>query len=199
VNERNIILETDRVRLEPLTDRHLPSLIAAGNDPRIWELTYNSNPFTSDAETRAWFEFAIDSSDKITFAIVDKASGTAIGSTRLFDIEPAHRKMEIGWTWIAQRFWRTHVNTESKYLLLRHAFETWHANRVQLKGEAINLRSRNAMTGIGATYEGTLRAYRVHPSGDIRDTSFYSIIAPEWPDVKSRLEARLHGHTTLNA
>jgi len=195
VNERNVILETERVRLEPLAHAHLPDLIAAGNDPALWEFTYNSNAFTNDADAWAWFDYATDTSDKITFAVIDKASGAAVGSTRLFDIEPVHRKMEIGWTWIARRFWRTHVNTECKYLLLRHAFESWRANRVQLKGEAINMRSRNAMAGIGATYEGTLRAYRVHPSGEIRDTSFYSIIAPEWPAVRARLEERLRAHT----
>ena len=83
------------------------------------------------------------------------------------------------------------MNTECKYLLLRHAFETWKCNRVQLKGEAINTRSRAAMTRIGATYEGTLRSYRIHRSGDIRDTSFYSVIATEWPAIRTQLEEKM--------
>jgi N-acetyltransferase len=191
VTEPTIVLQTERVRLEPLCESHVAELSVAGNDPALWEFTFNSNPFTNDDDTRSWFDQAMQQPAAMPFAIVDIPSGTAIGSTRYFDIDAANRKLEIGWTWIARRFWRTHVNTECKYLLLRHAFETWHLNRVQLKGEAINARSRAAMEGIGATFEGTLRAFRVHESGDVRDTSFYSVIAPEWPGVKARLEERL--------
>jgi N-acetyltransferase len=193
MTELDIVLQTDRVRLEPLHEGHLPDLATAGNDPALWEFTFNANPFTSDSDIRAWFDQANETPSTLTFSVIDRESGQAIGSTRFFDIDPGHRKLEIGWTWIARRFWRTHVNTECKYLLLRHAFEIWHVNRVQLKGEAINARSRAAMERIGATYEGTLRAYRVHASGAIRDTSFYSVIAPEWPLVKQRLEGRISG------
>jgi len=128
---------------------------------------------------------------QLVFAIIDRASDRIVGSTRYIDIDAANRKLEIGGTMLAPAVWRTHVNTECKYLLLRYAFEEFGANRVQLKGEAKNARSRAAMERIGATYEGTLRSFRVHASGEIRDTSFYSIIAPEWPSVKAKLEGLL--------
>lgn len=190
VIDRNIVLETARVRLEPVRLEHLPELAVCANDPALWEFTFNGYPFSNEEDTRTWFQTATHDST-LTFVIVDVASNAIIGSTRFFDIDERHRKLEIGWTFVARRFWRTHVNTECKYLLLRYAFEVWGANRVQLKGEAINARSRAAMERIGATYEGTLRAFRVHGSGAIRDTSFYSVIAPEWPAVKARLEAAL--------
>lgn len=109
------------------------------------------------------------------------------GSTRYLDISPEHHKLEIGWTFLARRFWRTHVNTEAKFLLLKYAFEEWNAQRVQLKAEAINTRSHNAILRIGATHEGTLRNFRTRGDGQIRDVAFYSIIAPEWPGVKARI------------
>ncbi|HVA29206.1 MAG TPA: GNAT family protein [Candidatus Baltobacteraceae bacterium] len=188
--DRTLILETVRVRLEPVRPEHLPGLAACANDPALWEFTFSGYPFANENDERAWFELATRDGT-LTFVVIDKHTNAIIGSTRYFDIDDTHRKLEIGWTFIARAFWRTHVNTECKYLLFRHAFETWGANRVQLKGEAINLRSRAAMERIGATYEGTLRAFRVHASGAIRDTSFYSVIAPEWPAVRARLEELL--------
>jgi RimJ/RimL family protein N-acetyltransferase len=193
VIDRSIVLESERVRLEPVRPEHLAELAVCANDPALWEFTFNGYPFSTEDDTRVWLETARAAST-LTFVIIDKASNAIIGSTRYFDIDENHRKLEIGWTFVARPFWRTHVNTECKYLLLRYAFEVWGANRVQLKGEAINARSRAAMAGIGATYEGTLRSFRVHRSGAIRDTSFYSVIAPEWPAVKARLEERLGAH-----
>ena len=189
--DRTIVLETARVRLEPLHVKHLPSLMECCNDEALWELTFGQNPFGSEVDAKAWFADADATLDQLAFAIIDKGTGLAIGSTRYADIQPQHRKLEIGWTFIARRYWRTYVNSECKYLLFRYAFETWGANRIQLKGEAINLRSRAAMERIGATFEGTMRAFRVHPTGAIRDTSFYSIIAPEWPAVKAQLEEHM--------
>jgi RimJ/RimL family protein N-acetyltransferase len=189
--DRTIVLETARVRLEPLHLKHLPSLMECCNDEALWEYTFGQNPFGNETDARAWFTDANTTLDQCAFAIIDKSTGLSIGSTRYADIQPQHRKLEIGWTFITQRHWRTHVNSECKYLLFRYAFETWGANRIQLKGEAINRRSRAAMERIGATFEGTLRAFRVHPTGAIRDTSFYSIIAAEWPAVKARLEERM--------
>ncbi|MDE2481330.1 MAG: GNAT family N-acetyltransferase [bacterium] len=190
--DREIVLESDGVRLEPLQAHHLSAVARAGNDSALWEFTFGSNPFTNEADAECWFRDATCAPDTLCFAILDKRTGEIAGATRYLDIQPAHRKLEIGYTFLARRFWRTHVNTECKYLLMRYAFETWGAQRVQLKGEAINLRSRAAMERIGATYEGTLRAFRIKPeSGAIRDTSFYSVIAPEWPAVKARLEGRI--------
>lgn len=184
--DERIELETDRVRLEPLSAHHLDDLIRNANDPALWEFTYGTNPFGSRAEAEAWLHDAL-TCGHVAFAVVDRETGEAIGSTRYLDIAPEHRKLEIGYTFIAKRYWRTHVNTHCKFLLLQYAFERWNAQRVQLKGEAINLRSRAAMERIGATYEGTLRNFRIHPNGELRSVSFYSILAPEWPAVKSRL------------
>lgn len=190
--ERNIVLATDRVRLEPLAEAHLPDLVKNANDPALWEFTFQSNPFATHAQAERWLREALDSGDHVPFAIVDVASGEAIGSTRYLDVQPQHRKLEIGWTFVARKYWRTHVNTHCKLLLMQYAFEEWNAVRVQLKGEAINLRSRSAMQRIGATFEGTLRNFRIHPvSGELRDVSFYSVIASEWPSVKARLTDRI--------
>lgn len=188
-----LVLAGPRVRLEPIARRHLPDLVRNCADPALWELVYGTNPFLTPAETDEWFADATAGVDRYAFAIVDKATGEAIGSTRFADIQSEHRKLEIGWTFVAQRYWRSHVNTECKYLLLEYAFERWNAQRVQLKAEAINTRSRNAILRIGATFEGTMRSFRIKPqTGEVRDTSFYSIIAPEWPAVKEHLATRLH-------
>lgn len=122
------------------------------------------------------------------FAVIDKRSGALAGSTRYMDIVDQYRKLEIGWTFLSRTYWRTHVNTEMKFLLFRYAFEEWNAIRVQLKAEAVNQRSRNAILRLGATYEGTLRNFRIQPSdGSIRSVSYYSVTNGEWPIVKERL------------
>jgi RimJ/RimL family protein N-acetyltransferase len=190
----NLTLEGERVRLEPVAERHLADLLARCADPALWEFTFSVNPFTGEDGARAWLGDIAALPDHHAFAIVERATGHAIGSTRFADIQPAHRKLEIGWTFLQRASWRSGINTECKYLLLRYAFEQWNAERVQLKAEATNERSRQAILGIGAAYEGTLRSYRIHPkSGDARDTSFYSVIAREWPAVRERLERRLAG------
>ncbi|HEV7180752.1 MAG TPA: GNAT family protein [Candidatus Baltobacteraceae bacterium] len=190
--DHTFVLETARVRLEPLDASHLEALIASCNDPALWEFTFQPNPFTNDVDARRWLE-AAHTPSSVPFAIIDRATGLPIGSTRYHEIVPEHRKLEIGWTFVARSHWRTHVNTECKYLLLRHAFDEWSAVRVQLKGEARNARSREAMARIGATYEGTMRNFRIRPDGERRDVSYYSITADEWPGVRTMLEARI-GH-----
>jgi RimJ/RimL family protein N-acetyltransferase len=125
----------------------------------------------------------------VPFSIVDKRSERAIGSTRFADISEEHRRLEIGWTWIAKAFWRTHVNTDCKYLLLQYAFEHAGMQRVQLKADSKNERSRAAMLRLGATYEGTLRDFRII-AGVTRSVSYYSILRDEWPPIKTRLEVR---------
>ena len=188
--DRTVVLETDRVRLEPLTAAHLPDLRRNCNDEALWEFTYSANPFGERSKTEAWLAEAL-ASDHVPFAIVNRANGETVGSTRYLDIVPEHRKLEIGWTFVTRRLWRTHVNTQCKYLLFEFAFERWDAVRVSLKGEAINARSRAAMENVGATFEGTLRNFRIHPpTGQIRDVSFYSVIAREWPALKARLRAK---------
>ena len=119
------------------------------------------------------------------------ARGRAVGSTRYGNIEPAHRKLEIGWTWIAPAWQRTAVNTECKYLLLSHAFEDLGADRVELKTDARNAASRAAILRIGAIQEGILRHHMLAAGGRVRDTVYFSILADEWPDVKAGLERKL--------
>lgn len=188
IMEKRLVLEGDGVRLEPLSAQHLPGLTVCANDPALWEYTFGANPFTSEADANRWLRDAIDPLDVVAFAVIDKRTGMLAGSTRYADISPQHRKVEIGWTFLAQRFWRTHVNSEMKFLLFRYAFEQWNAQRVQLKAEAVNKRSRAAILRLGATYEGTLRKFRIRPSDNsVRDVSFYSVTDDEWPMVKERL------------
>jgi len=120
--------------------------------------------------------------------VVSKAVGKPVGSTRYGSIDKTHRRVEIGWTWYGRDFQRTAVNTESKYLLLRHAFETLGCIRVEFKTDVLNERSRNALFRIGATEEGVFRKHMLLPSGRVRDTVYYSIVDTEWPEVKTRLE-----------
>jgi RimJ/RimL family protein N-acetyltransferase len=130
----------------------------------------------------------------LPFAIVEKATGRAIGSTRYGNIDRTHHRVEIGWTWVAREWQRTAMNTEAKYLLLRHAFETLGCMRVELKTDSLNERSRAAILRIGAREEGTFRNHMITASGRIRHTVYFSIIDSEWPAVKVHLEARLNSH-----
>jgi RimJ/RimL family protein N-acetyltransferase len=128
----------------------------------------------------------------LPFATIDKASGRVVGSTRFAAIEPQHRRVEIGWTWVAPRWQRTPVNTEAKYLMLRHAFEQWGCVRVEFKTDVLNTRSRQALLRIGAKEEGTLRSHMITATGRIRDTVYFSVLASEWPAVRAALNAKLH-------
>lgn len=128
---------------------------------------------------------------ELAFATVDAATGTIAGSTRFMNIAPEERRVEIGFTFIAATYQRTHVNTAAKLLMLGHAFDSWGANRVELLTDALNERSRAAIRRIGAQEEGILRAHKVMPDGRIRDSAIHSITRPEWPDVQATLEDRL--------
>lgn len=188
--EKDIVLDGTRVRLEPVAAGHLNALTECANDPALWEFTFQGNWFATPQGAQRWLDDALAAQDMRVFAIVDRESGAVTGSTRYLDISEQHRKLEIGWTFLARRFWRTHVNTEAKLLMLEYAFERWGAVRVQLKAEAINQRSHRAILRLGATHEGTLRNFRIRPdTGEVRDTAFYSIIAAEWPGVKERLRS----------
>ncbi len=143
---------------------------------------------------RAWFETASANAaagTEVPFATVDVASGRAIGSTRFMTIAPEHRRLEIGWTWVGTAYQRSGANREAKLLQLTHAFETLDAERVEFKTHARNERSRGALLGIGATFEGVLRHHTIMPDGTNRDSAFYSVLAGEWAGVKARLEALL--------
>jgi N-acetyltransferase len=129
--------------------------------------------------------------ESVAFATVERSSGCVIGGTRFMNIDRANRRVEIGWTWIAPAWQRTAVNTEAKYLMLRHAFEVWGCFRVELKTDALNQKSRNAILRIGAKEEGTLRRHVITWTGRVRDSVYFSILDNEWPVVKAKLEARL--------
>jgi N-acetyltransferase len=129
--------------------------------------------------------------ESVVFATVERKSGKIIGSTRFMNIDRANQRVEIGSTWIAPAWQRTAVNSEAKYLMLRHAFEAWKCIRVELKTDALNQRSRNAILRIGAKEEGTLRRHVMTWTGRVRDTVYFSILDAEWPEVKARLEGYL--------
>lgn len=181
------------VRLEPLSEVHVPDLAIAGQDENIWRYMLYGNIQTEE-HMRAW---VLDMLARqacgadLPFAVIHLASQTAIGATRYLEIRPAHRGLEIGGTWYSPSFQRTAVNTECKYLLLRHAFETLGCLRVQLKTDLRNLRSQRAIERLGAVREGVFRKHMLTPQGTVRDTVFYSILDDEWPAVKQRLESFL--------
>lgn len=181
------------VRLEPLAPRHAEALFAASRDPGIW--TYLLVPqFASVSDVQKWIDeasIAQRAGTEVAFATVRESDGLSVGSTRFLDIRRPHRTVEIGWTWLAPQAQRTPVNTEVKYLMLRHAFETLGAVRVQLKTDERNARSRAAISRLGAVFEGILRNFQTYSHGFVRNTAMFSITAAEWPAVKERLEAKL--------
>lgn len=183
-------LPDGEARLEPLAKAHAADLLHAGADPAVWLYSFSQQPRTL-ADAEHYVRDALAAKGELPFAIVNRADGRAIGSTRYLDILPAHRSVEIGATWIGTPWQRTSINTECKLLLLRHAFTVLRCVRVQLKADARNTRSHAAMERIGAHYEGTLRKHRILPDGFVRDTVYYSVIAEEWPEVEKRLLARL--------
>jgi N-acetyltransferase len=187
-----LTLEGKHVRLEPLQPTHQAALAAVGLDAELWR--WIPIPVRTAEDMREYIETALEEQARgvsLPFAIVEKPSGQAIGSTRYGNIDRTHRRVEIGWTWVAREWQRTAINTEAKYLLLRHAFETLGCIRVELKTDSLNERSRVALLRIGAREEGIFRNHVITASGRIRHTVYYSIIDAEWPAVKSRLEERL--------
>jgi RimJ/RimL family protein N-acetyltransferase len=190
-----VTLQGISIRMEPLSlDRHFEGLAEIGLDPELWRWTLNVVETREDL--RAYLQEALDrqaEKNSLPFATVDRASGRVVGCTRFGNIEPEHRRVEIGWTWVGRAFQRTHVNTEAKYLMLSHAFDTWRCVRVELKTNALNRRSREAILRIGAKEEGILRKHAISDRGVARDTVYHSITDDEWPAVKARLEGMLAG------
>lgn len=187
-----VTLEGRIVRLEPLELDHVEGLVEVGLDEELWRWIPTSVRNRSEMET--YVRTALDERDRgvsLPFAIVDAVRGEVIGSTRYGNIVPEHKRLEIGWTWLATSRQRSGANTEAKFLLLEHAFERLGANRVELKTDRLNEKSRNAILRIGAKEEGTFRRHLVTQSGRIRDTVYFSIIDEEWPSVRARLEGFL--------
>lgn len=189
-----VTLEGSAVRLEPIRREHTEL---------FWEVAQNDLedifrwiPYAM--KTREDFRTLIEKAfaeqergESVVFATVERGSGRVVGSTRFMNIDRANRRVEIGSTWIAPAWQRTGVNTEAKYLMLRHAFEVWGCMRVELKTDALNQKSRHAILRIGAKEEGTLRRHLVTWTGRVRDTVYFSILEDEWVEVKSGLESRL--------
>ena len=187
-----VTLEGTHVRLEPLTLNHLDALCQVGLDPELWRWT--PSIVRTPEEMRAYVETALEwqmRGTALPFATVDRITGKVVGSTRFANIEKENRRLEIGWTWVARRWQRTPINTEAKYLMLRHAFETLGYIRVEFKTDSLNRQSQVALERIGAREEGTLRNHMVTYNGRIRHSVYYSIIDSEWPRVKASLEERL--------
>jgi len=189
-----IILEGKVVRLEPLSERHIEDLVIAGQDERIWEFMVYGTIQTYE-QMRALVNDLLRrqaAGTDLPFAVIHKHVNHAIGMTRYLEIRPEHLSLEIGGTWYAPDYQRTAVNTESKYLLLSHAFETLGVNRVQFKTDLRNIRSQKAIERIGAIKEGVLCQHIILPDGRPRDSVYYSILREEWPSVKIRLEGFLN-------
>ena len=163
-----------------------------GLDAELWR--WAQTTLATPADMRAYVETALTwqaQGTALPFAIVARANGQVVGSTRYANIERTDRRLEIGWTWIARAAQRTPVNTETKYLLLRHAFEVLGCIRVEFKTDVLNERSRAALLRIGAKQEGVLRSHMITASGRVRDSVYFSIVAAEWPAVKAGLEEKL--------
>jgi RimJ/RimL family protein N-acetyltransferase len=187
-----VTLEGRIVRLEPLSLEHVPGLAEVGLDPELWRWTL-ARPQGVD-DVRAWAASTISARDAGTefpFATIDVASGRPIGSSRYMNIVLEHRRLEIGWTWVAPPWQRTGANREAKLLMLEHAFERLGCRRVEFKTDSNNEKSRVALLGIGASFEGIFRNHMVMPDGRMRHSAWYSVIDEEWPAVRAGLEAKL--------
>ncbi len=192
-----VVLEGVHVRLEPLSLDHHAGLCEVGLDAALLQWTEAYEP-TPDG-LRGYIETALRLQAEgaaLPFAVIDRTGGRPVGSTRYGNIDRANRRVEIGWTWYGRAWQRTAVNTETKYLLLRHAFETLGCIRVEFKTDALNERSRQALLRIGAKEEGVFRRHMIMPSGRARDTVYFSIVDDEWPAVKAHLEALLNVRTS---
>jgi RimJ/RimL family protein N-acetyltransferase len=196
-----VVLHGARVVLQPLDPTDVAALHAAASEDRA-TYAFTTVPAT-EAAMRDYVAEALAeeaAGRALPFAIIDRATGRVVGSTRFLDIQywpggppRVPTVVEIGGTWLASSAQRTSINTECKVLLLTHAFDTWHVHRVCLKTDVRNERSRRAIERLGASYEGVRRAHKPATDGGIRDSAYYSITAPEWPDVRAALQARLAG------
>ena len=190
-----VTLEGYGVRLEPLTLAHRDGLAAAAADGRLWELWFTSVP--DPAETDAYIADALDgqrAGHMLPWVVRESVSGAIVGTTRYHDIAVAIDRVEIGYTWYAATWQRSHVNTACKLLLLSHAFESVNCHVVGLRTDNFNFASQKAIAALGARKDGVIRHHQARRDGTVRDTVMYSIIAGEWPDVKRHLAARLARH-----
>lgn len=189
---QKLTLQGSKVRLEPLSAHHLPGLAAAIDDGELWKLPVTFVPHPADlAAFLEDAEAGFVRGEELGFAMIDIATGRIAGSTRFLRTDAANRTVEIGFTFLGARWQRTHVNTEAKYLMLKHAFDTWGCNRVELFTDVLNTRSRTAIARLGARQEGVLRSHLVMRDGRVRDSVLFSMIRSEWPAAEAALTARL--------
>lgn len=187
-----LTLEGKYVRLTPLKLSHLPELYQAASDESLW--LWTANVIKNREDALRYIETALGEFERkvsLPFVTIEKSSGRIIGSTRFGNLDAAHRKSEIGWTWINLKWQRTVINTEAKLLMLTHAFETWKCVRVTLKTDVLNEKSKKAITRLGAKEEGVLRRHLITDAGRFRDTVYFSIIDSEWQTVKAGLQGKL--------
>jgi len=187
-------LEGSVVRLEPIRGEHAELFWDVARNDLEDIFRWIPYPMRTLEDFQTMIDKALGEQghgQSMVFATVERSSGRVIGSTRFMNIDRGNRRVEIGSTWIATAWQRTAANTEAKYLMLRHAFEVWGCMRVELKTDALNTKSRNAILRIGAKEEGTLRRHLVTWTGRVRDTVYFSILDSEWPGVKAALEAKL--------
>ena len=192
-----IELEGHGIRLEPLTPSHQDSLAAAAADGRLWELWFTSVP--EPQQTGGYIADALSgqqAGNMLPWAVRELVTGAIVGSTRYHDIATPIDRVEIGYTWYATRWQRSHVNTACKLLLLTHAFETSGCRVVGFRTDNFNFASQTAIAALGAKKDGVIRHHQARRDGTVRDTVMYSILAAEWPDVKRHLAARLARYGT---
>jgi N-acetyltransferase len=192
-------LEGDHVLLEPLRIHHSIALFEAAKDT---DWTWSLVPLRSRADVEKRIQNTLDlekRDEAYAFAVSLKKTKRVIGSTSYFLIVSKHKRAEVGFTWYTRDVWGTFVNPECKYLLLKHAFEDWHAVRIQLGTDINNLHSQRAIQKLGAQYEGTLRNHGIRPDGSLRDSKLYSIISSEWPNVKTKLLSRINASNEYSA
>jgi N-acetyltransferase len=186
-----VVLRGKRIVLEPLAKEHLPGLAAVIHDGQLWKIPVTLVPHPDDLESfLSVADARYAAQQELVFATIDLASGKVVGSTRFMKIDVNHRRTEIGFTFIAASWQRSHVNTEAKYLMMCHAFETWNCARVEFVTDLLNTRSRQAILRIGATEEGVMRNHMIMRDGRHRDSVLHSVIDREWPQVRARLEAQ---------
>jgi N-acetyltransferase len=191
-----IVLERDSVRLEPMSEEHIPALQHAAADGALWELWFTAVPAPGD--TAAYVATALRGlidGHMLPWVVRDLEAGAVVGSTRYHDIVAAIDRVEIGYTWYARSRQRSHVNTTCKLLLLAHAFETLGCEVVGLRTDNFNFRSQAAIEALGAKKDGVIRHHLARKDGTVRDSHIYSILRREWPDVKRHLELRLQRHS----
>lgn len=190
-----VVLEGHGVRLEPLTADHRDQLANAAADGRLWELWFTSVP--EPAQTGTYIEDALTgqrAGHMLPWAVRELSTGAIVGTTRYHDIVAPIGRVEIGWTWYAARWQRSHVNTACKLLLLAQAFDGLGCRVVGLRTDVFNVASQRAIAALGARQDGVLRQHQARRDGTVRDTVMYSILATEWPDVKRHLAMRLARH-----